>query len=527
MEGRRPKRRFEVYPFEKTTTFFLAMSRLLWISGLLAGTAACGAPPCPEGSDGRDGTLDGGPLAMVRLPPDLGAACAARCNGPDDCPPGTICTRARYRDEEGHTSRFELVCVPPGARGRAAAGACTVAGELEECASRSCHEGQCVVACTRDADCLVGQRCVEVSEDGFTTRLCWYADDALERPIELGTHELRGGEATAPLVFAVPPETEGLGLVAEDLAGHRFPLTFVELRDAEDVLLFDLETILAWQDTPIRWLPLQTHGAAAMLAPGSTEDRVRFRHGRWTLRAGVLPGSTADSVRVRLRALPTAAGPGSLHLNVHLAPGLGVNAASASTDTRLQGVLGTVEAIFQAIGLRVVARRYLDDVEPHLSVVDSVQGPESEAAALLRGAVGEGLDVFLVRSIDAATPTLGLAGGVPGPFGEPGTSHSGVIVSYDRAVVGDGTLLAAQVLAHEIGHYLGLFHNQEGSPACAAGERPPGCAPFGGQDPIADTSTSDRNLMFWALRTFEDGSVNDELTEGQGFVLLRNPLVSR
>ena len=34
-------------------------------------------------------------------------------------------------------------------------------------------------------------------------------------------------------------------------------------------------------------------------------------------------------------------------------------------------------------------------------------------------------------------------------------------------------------------------------------------------------------MMFWALQTFGGGTVNNRITAGQGFVLQRNPLVTR
>lgn len=491
----------------------MLMPRSLWIVAAALSVGGCEPAPCPDATDGGHGA--------IRLPAALGGVCAPRCGGPADCPEGTICSRARYRDDDGHTRRFELVCLPSAAAGRPPASPCAVPTEATDCESRSCHQGQCVVACADDGDCLPGQRCREVVEDGHPARLCWYPDALAV--IDLGVHDLDDGGVTPPLTFALPPSADGVGILALDASGGSLPLAFVTLRDPDGRALFDLDDALAWRDPPVRWLPIETHGAAAMLVPNSTPDRVPFGAGRWTVRGGLLPG--APGGRVHLSATAAQARPGTLALNIHLAPGLGVDASTAPTDPRLQGVLETVDAIYQPRGLRVAAERYLDDVPPQHAVIDSTEGPESEAADLLRRSVGGGLDVFLVRSIGGDAPTLGLAGGVPGPFGEPGTSHSGVLVSYDTAVVGDGTLIAAQLMAHEIGHYLGLFHTQEGAPPCEGDARPPACAPFGGQDPLADTSESPRNLMFWALQTFEDGSVNDELTEGQGFVLLRNPLV--
>ena len=79
------------------------------------------------------------------------------------------------------------------------------------------------------------------------------------------------------------------------------------------------------------------------------------------------------------------------------------------------------------------------------------------------------------------------------------------------------------ILAHECGHFMGLFHTTENGRACGAGEVPSAtdmCVPFGGTDVIGDTNRGDTtNLMHFVVL----GS-NWNLTSGQGFVELRNPL---
>ncbi len=46
-----------------------------------------------------------------------------------------------------------------------------------------------------------------------------------------------------------------------------------------------------------------------------------------------------------------------------------------------------------------------------------------------------------------------MSGGIPGPLGIPGTATSGLVVGIETL---DGEF--GRVLAHELGHHLGLFH---------------------------------------------------------------------
>jgi hypothetical protein len=133
--------------------------------------------------------------------------------------------------------------------------------------------------------------------------------------------------------------------------------------------------------------------------------------------------------------------------------------------------------------------------------------------------------LFLVRSIRGREgfAALGISGGIPGPTGVHGTGHSGVVVAFDPAVIGSDGALAGHVMAHETGHFLGLFHVTERLRPCDPAEMPPGCSPWGGTDTIDDTTHGDdTNLMHWAV---VGAGTNDRLTPGQAYVLLRSALL--
>jgi hypothetical protein len=142
---------------------------------------------------------------------------------------------------------------------------------------------------------------------------------------------------------------------------------------------------------------------------------------------------------------------------------------------------------------------------------------------LSEGRSGNRLNIFLVRSItsDDGYLLLGVAGGVPGPTGIHGSGHSGVAVTFDSGAT--TAAVAGHVMAHEVMHFLGLYHVTERYRPCEGTEVPPACAPRGGTDTIGDTTWGDdTNLMHWSL---VGGGENVALSTGQSFVILRSGLV--
>ncbi len=475
------------------------------------------------------------PATSVCLPAALGGGCASRCEDSSGCAGATLCSRVRTDvDGDGTPEMFEAACLPINADGRLAAGPCGIANELADCESRSCNQGQCVEVCNDASDCLLGQTCRVVTEGDAESQICWYPD--FSEPFEvldLGEFEVRAGASSPRINFAVPPDAKSIVFIAERIGGADLPLSFVNVWDPTNARIFDLTQIAMLIDQPIRWLPVDSQGAIAMLIPNT--DAIRFRDGRYGVSVGTLTDSAGDTrtATIRLRAMVKRArvNSGTIDLNVFIAPGLGINASNAAGNARVQGTLAQLNSTYAAASISFNVAGYFDVSGSQFSVIDSTDGPSSELGQLFAQSAGRSnhaLNVFLVRSISAGGgSTLGIAGGIPGPPAVHGTSHSGVVVSFDTGVVGGGSTIPGQILSHEIGHYLGLFHNVENDPACTGGAVPPGCSPFGGVDPIEDTNRSNRNLMFWALQTFGGGVVNNRMTDGQAFVLIRNPLVVR
>jgi hypothetical protein len=114
------------------------------------------------------------------------------------------------------------------------------------------------------------------------------------------------------------------------------------------------------------------------------------------------------------------------------------------------------------------------------------------------------------NGFDLGQSIAGLSGGIPAQPFVHGSIHGGVAVATSF-LQGQADVLAA-VLAHETGHWLGLFHAQEN-------------LSLGGDpiyDNISDTpnnADSVHNLMYFSVH--KDAT----LTAGQGVAVRNNPRV--
>jgi hypothetical protein len=128
------------------------------------------------------------------------------------------------------------------------------------------------------------------------------------------------------------------------------------------------------------------------------------------------------------------------------------------------------------------------------------------------------LHLLVVRSLeDAGGLVAGYSLGLPGPVDVDHPTAAVLVATAPFASPGDASLdlpAMAVTCAHEMGHYLGLYHTSERD-----GQQ---------HDPIADTpectptqsSCEDAgNIMYWT-----GGASRSRLTDGQGVVMRLHPL---
>lgn len=212
--------------------------------------------------------------------------------------------------------------------------------------------------------------------------------------------------------------------------------------------------------------------------------------------------------------------------------GMGLSAADAETDTAFQQVLTQFEEEWGTAGLNVdyVYTDFSGDTS-RFQVVDVSDDDYSEFNDLLRTANPENsrtLTFFLVEEIANSSAggatILGLSAGPPGAAAIPGTSKSGVIVSAVDYADAPGDV--AKIMAHEGGHFLGLYHTTEkdgsqhdpiaDSPQCPASNDADGNGTMNSSECAGQGA---ENVMWWTLTQGTASFSND-----QGWVVRRSPV---
>jgi len=272
---------------------------------------------------------------------------------------------------------------------------------------------------------------------------------------------------------------------------------------------------------------------------------------------------------------PAAASSSALKVVFYLVTNGGLTAANAAGDGRIQRLEWAARQVFAGAGI-TPAFEYRDvPIDLRLRYATGVDSNSTGVCGglgqlLQLAAPGNQLNVFLVdriRDTSGGPSVVGIDPIVPGPASFGGTPASGVLVSIDylglvrpgslgcvpgQLSIGDcGNDVTAAIVAHEAGHFLGLYHTTEGigtivdpigdTATCfcqRCGAAPSQCQGLGQTDPqvaspyrmmvtdcLAPAGSvpcgGGDNLMFWLLDVDSKGL----LTAEQAAVMRASPLV--
>ncbi|MEM9189132.1 MAG: hypothetical protein AAGF12_08140 [Myxococcota bacterium] len=213
-----------------------------------------------------------------------------------------------------------------------------------------------------------------------------------------------------------------------------------------------------------------------------------------------------------------------LNVDLFYVGGGGLAPSGARGPRQVSQAFQAMEQIYRSIGVRLGAVRQHEVVGGLRDQLQFIDPDGTDELPLLfslsAGARRSSVSIFLVRSLDDA---LGTSGGIPGPPAMHGTGSSGVAVAVDGHF--DFGFPLGSTFAHEVGHYLGLFHTSEvigfvldplpDTPECRSDDDLNG---DGFLEPSECGGLGAENIMFWA-------ATGDAFSADQGSVVVRNPVL--
>ena len=249
------------------------------------------------------------------------------------------------------------------------------------------------------------------------------------------------------------------------------------------------------------------HGGTSILVPNN--PRLKVSHGAWiaTVQSTQSNQHTVQVTQLEQRA---AHRPKSIRipLNIHLTGAGGINSANAENHPRLRRALAQLRSSFSRVDIDIHPVRFFE-ISPRFQIIDDFTLQNEQGLNLLRSAGGEpGVNLFIIERFEADDAVLGTIGGVSAAIpGDPRSRgrFSGVVVATSFSEDEPASDLLGLTIAHEIGHFLGLFHTEEAS---------------GFEDNIDDTNASATNNLMHHLSRLGF----DRLTPQQGMVLRAHPV---
>ena len=293
------------------------------------------------------------------------AVCMPRCDAGRTCTGGARCD----------PSSGDCVDPTDGDPPADAPAGCSLDNECRD--DHICEESICVPGCGVDG-CGADEVC-----DPPTGRCLAAPPDqpaapaaAVLRSEDLGSVTV-GPEGSENIILRVQAGDLGTALVSSGTRGQY--MTVLELKDPDGVTLFRFDDPFA--GAGVRVLP--TDDVLTLLLPPS--PRLPLKPGPYNVK--LIRNESDRSIAVRGIFKEGEIGDAALQLVIHLVGVPGVDAASAGDHAALQSALATMMEVLGEGGLTLGAVRYADapsDKVAKLRVIDSVEGPDSELAALFR-----------------------------------------------------------------------------------------------------------------------------------------------
>ena len=381
--------------------------------------------------------------------------------------------------------------------------------------------GACVLPCVDATDCSASERCApafaRASETALQTLHACVSRVELPSDVQI-TESLLPGAITADTAgFSIElPGDPSSGtatrlFVLEHPSETLWPLTVecrtplcvrsLETRDTTPTVLFDSSLLQPGNAAPLNTVSSGADSFVSTILLPNGPRSVRSENG---YRIHLASESAGD---LRLTEVARTQRGTRLDLHLHYVGAGGLRPEGTRGPQVVADALDRAESLLGQAGVTlgdVCQTETVGDVARRLSRIDPprfgllVELPE--LFALSAGARGGAVHVFLVDQSDDLS--LGISGGLPGPPGMHGTGSSGVVMSV--SLFDDGQQLG-RALAHELGHYLGLFHPRESDDVTL--------------DPLGDTPNAPTNLMFLSA------SGGADLTESQRDVIRTSPLL--